>query len=323
VFEEAHLLNPDTSGRRGARLQHGFSMLELMASLTVLLIVIAIVMSGLTQMVYVRESIDNRTEMHASVRGATELMQQEIGQAGRISLPAAVTVSAAVAAGTQTASLSSSSGMFVGEYLDFDTGANYETVQITAVGTNTVTGSFVFAHASGVQVMVSGSFGTGIVPPAASPTSYTNGSTGSVLKLYGDINRDGKILYVEYTCSTGTAAAPGFLYRNQMSFTTSPKPAVSAGKVLLDNLLANPDGSACFIYQTAAGKTGNVYVTDVAVTLTVQTEQVDPQTRLFQQETKALLNISPRNIYEAWELDNASSTQRIQPMPATVTALLP
>jgi hypothetical protein len=50
---------------------------------------------------------------------------------------------------------------------------------------------------------------------------------------------------------------------------------------------------------------------------------MDAQTHVYQQETKALLNISPRNIYEAWDLDNASSTQRIQPMPATVTALLP
>jgi hypothetical protein len=40
--------------------------------------------------------------------------------------------------------------------------------------------------------------------------------------------------------------------------------------VLLDNLLANPDGSDCFIYQTASGKSGGVYVTEVAVTLTVQ-----------------------------------------------------
>lgn len=303
--------------------QLGFSLLEMLLSLAILGMVMAVLLSGLMQSMNVQGTIKNRTEMHTNVRNATELLQQEIGQAGRISLPAALTLSAAVAAGTQTASVSSSSGMFAGMYLDVDTGANYETVQATAVGTNSFTAQFTFAHASGVQVIVSGSFGTGIVPAAAAPTNYPNGSTGTVLKLYGDINKDGKILYVEYTCAPGTPASPGFLYRNEMSFTASSKPALNAGMVLLNNLLPNPDGSSCFIYQTDSGKTGGTYVVDVAVTLTVQTQQVDPQTQQLQQETKALLNVSPRNVFEAWELDNASSPLRIQPMPATVTALLP
>ena len=309
--------------RHGEGPQDGFTLLEMMVSLAILLIVTGAVLSGLIQSMNAQGTIANRTGMHRNVRNATELLQQEIGQAGRIALPAAVTLTGAVATGTQTASVSSSSGMFVNMYLNVDTGANYEIVQVTAVGTNTFTAQFVYAHASGAPVVVSGSFGTGIVPPAAAPTSYPNGSTGSVLKLYGDINRDGKILYVEYTCSPGTSSAPGFLYRNEISFTAASKPAVSAGLVLLNNLLPNPDGSACFIYQTDSGMSGNTYVVDVAVTLTVQTQEPDPQTHQLQQETKALLNVSPRNVFEAWELDNASSLLRIQPMPASVTALLP
>jgi prepilin-type N-terminal cleavage/methylation domain-containing protein len=309
--------------QRERKLGDGFTLLELMVSLAILLIVIGVILSGMMQLMNVQGAIANRTGMHRSVRSATELLQQEVGQAGRIALPAPMTLSAAVASGTQTALVSSSTGMFAGEYLDVDTGQNYEIVQATAVGTNTFTAQFTYAHASGVQVVVSGSFGTGIVPPAAAPTSYTNGSTGSVLKLYGDINRDGKILYVEYTCAPGTPAAPGFLYRNEMSFTASSKPAVGPSLVLLNNLLPNPDGSPCFLYQTDLGKSGNTYVVDIAVTLTVQTQQQDPQTHQLQQETKALLNVSPRNVFEAWELDNASSLLRIQPIPASVTALLP
>src|SRR5579863_2109649 len=303
--------------------EEGLSLLEMMASTAILLIVIAIIMAAMMQLMTVQGSIANRTGMHRSVRSATELLQQEIGQAGRISLPGAVTLTAGIASGTQTALVSSSTGMFAGMYLDVDTGTNFETVQATAIGTNTVTAQFTFAHATTTQIIVSGSFGTGIVPPAAAPTNYTNGSTGSILKLYGDINRDGKILYVEYTCVPGTPSAPGFLYRNEISFTSASKPAVTAGMVLLSNLLPNPDGSACFAYQTDSGKSGNTYVVDVAVTLTVQTQVQDPQTHQLQQETKALLNVSPRNVFEAWELDNASSLLRIQPMPASVTLLLP
>ena len=299
-------------------------MLESLVALAILLIIGAAMVSGINQFMTMQGTIKNRTEMHADVRNATELLQQEIGQAGRVGLPAAVTLTAAAAAGGTTASVSSTSGMFANMYLDVDTGANLETVQATGItASGFLTTSFTFAHSSGAPVVMSGAFGTGMVPPAASPASYTNGSTGSVLKLYGDVNGNGNILYVEYTCSPGTSTSPGYLYRNAMSFTAGSKPAVSAGMILLNNLLTNPNSTPCFTYQTDTGHSGNTYILDVGVTLTVQSEQQDPQTHQFQQETKALLNVSPRNIFEAWELDNINSLTRIQPMPATVTALLP
>src|SRR5713226_7797497 len=67
--------------------QAGFTLLETMVSLIVLLAVSAIVMGGMSQMMNTQGTMANRTEMHTSVRGATELLEQEIGQAGRISLP--------------------------------------------------------------------------------------------------------------------------------------------------------------------------------------------------------------------------------------------
>src|SRR5215831_3314716 len=67
--------------------QAGFTLMETLISLVILLGVSAIVMSGLVQMMWTQGTITNRTEMHTSVRSATELLQQEIGQAGRISLP--------------------------------------------------------------------------------------------------------------------------------------------------------------------------------------------------------------------------------------------
>ena len=51
--------------------------------------------------------------------------------------------------------------------------------------------------------------------------------------------------------------------------------------------------------------------------------RVDPVTRQQQTETKALLNVSPRNVFNVWELASLGITNRLQPMPATVQALLP
>jgi hypothetical protein len=133
--------------------------------------------------------------------------------------------------------------------------------------------------------------------------------------------------YVEYTCSQGTSTAPGTLYRNQMLITAASKPAVDNTMILLNNVLTNPNDPSnntvpCFSYQVQPLGSGYV-VTDVAVTLTVQTQNVDQQTGAFQPETKALLNISPRNVVEVFDTARLVDPTRAQPIPASVTNLLP
>lgn len=303
---------------RVRRSQAGFSLIELMISTGILLVVSSAVTSALMQMTMSQSTIWNRTQMHGGVRSATELLQQEVGQAGRVALPGTVTLTANVAVGPQTVGVSSAAGMFVGEQLTIDAGASQESVTLAAVdlGNNTITGTFTLPHANGAPVMVFGGFGSGIVPPA-----MANGSTGTRLKLYGDVNGDGNMVYVEYFCDT----ANGNLYRNSIPFDAGAKPALTPGDILLANILPNPDGTPCFTYNPnplpVVG--GSTYVLDVAITLTVQTQTRDRITNAFQLETKALLNVSPRNVFSVWQLASAGVTNRVQPMPATVAALLP
>lgn len=301
----------------------GFSLIELLVALAVLLSVSGIVMSALSQMAKTQGTVSNRTEMHSGVRSATEVLQQEISQAGRIALPAAVTLTSPVTVGTNSPTVSSSAGLFVNEQLVIDTGPNQETVTLTGVGAGTITATFANSHSSGAPITVAGAFSSGIVPPSAAPSSFPNGSDGSVLKLYGDINGDGNMVYVEYTCDT----VGGNLYRNEMPFTQATKPSLTSAQVLLPNVLPNPNDLnnnpvPCFNYQVQVVGT-NYYVVNVAVTLTFQTQNPDPQTGQFQTETKALLYVSPRNVFEAWEMASMGLTNRIQLMPASVTNLLP
>ncbi len=344
--------------------QAGFSLIETMVSLIVLLAVSAIVMTGMSEMMHTQGTLANRTEMHTSVRGATELLEQEIGQAGKISLPqpggwlmttAVLPIDFLTPDTPVTKNLvkfSLDTALFDNEQLLVDTGTSQETVTITCPVPGTCTdtwtaGPFYYTHAAKVPISAPGAFATGIVPPAAGvmanpPTGYVgfpNGSTGNVLKLYGDINGDGNMLYVEYTCVTNADLSPGFLYRNEVPFNAAaaaknwspPIPSTA----LLSNVLPNPkdlSGNAvpCFNYQvspvgilpdyttlTPLQKTNvkQVYVTDVAVTLTEQTQNVDPQTNAYQKETKALLNVSPRNVFNAYLLGRADETNRVQPMP--------
>jgi type II secretory pathway pseudopilin PulG len=320
--------------------QFGFSLIETMIALFILVVITGIIMSGMSQMMNTQGLEANRTEMHSSVRSATELLQQEIGQAGKLSLGssgATVTLGAAVAAASSGVALSSLTSsvsgdtltVYPGELLTVDEGVAQEVVTVGGTA-SAPTASFANAHASTAPVTALGAFSTGIVPPTDATASYTNwngsnGSTATVLKLYGDINGDGNMVYVEYRCSQGTPSAPGYLYRNQMSITATSKPAVSNSMILVGNILSNPPTSApvpCFQYQVQQLSSGDC-VTDVAVTLTVQTQNPDPQTGVLQQETKALLNVSPRNVYEVWDTARLADPTRAQVMPASVASLLP
>jgi len=353
--------------------QAGFTLLEMMIALVVLLAVSGIVMSGMVQMMKTQGTIANRTELHTSVRSATELLQQEIGQAGKISLPTppagvawAMLTPVNVPTDTPVTQpvvfnvISPTTGLptlFEGEWITVDTGLNKETVQLTcaagkgncAFTSNAWNATFYYTHVPipliptavvGVPIRVPGAFSTGIVPPApgvlASPPAgyagYPNGSTGTVLKLYGDINGDGNLIYVEYICDWQNTLGNGpILYRNQIAFDSPAKPAITPSMALLTNLdpLGNPNNQSgnavpCFTYQVQTKDGINavtndmVFVTDVAVTLTVDTQNVDAVTHKVQVETKALLNVSPRNVYDAYEFSQFDYMNRIQLTP-TVT----
>ena len=341
----------------------GFSLIELVVATGLLLVVSSIVTTALMQMTNSQKTIWNRTEMHSGIRGATELLQQEVGQAGRISLPAAVTL-ATVAAGSVTTvpaspsscvvaspQVTSVAGMWAdksaGEHngikLTLLDGNDTETVRVTALSTSppAITACFWRNHNSTVAgqpvtIKALGGFAEGIVPPSpdysitiggvTTTGTYNNGSDKTHLKLVGDVNSDDSLSYVEYVCDQTTTHT---LSRNWMQYTDATKAPITNSKILLTNVYPNTndsDGSErpCFKYQwvtinnPSEPADSHTYVLDVAITLTVQTEQLDPITRTYQTETKALLNVSPRNVFNTWSLAGLSFWDRIQATPWTI-----
>jgi len=267
----------------------------------------------------------NVSEMHAAIRNATALLKQEVGQAGRLAFPTAVTVAAAIPLGESWVVMSPSvASMFVGAKLEI-VGANAsgdveEIVTVSEIDApnNRIRAAFAVNYLAGARIMPAGSFAEGIVP-----TTRANGSTATKLKIVGDINGDGTIVYVEYTCDW----TAGRLYRNMMAYNAASKPALAVEQVLVDNLLANPpdpNGTIrpCFSYdQRTIG--GNTYVINVAIMTTVRTDQRDKNTGDFQKVTKALLNVAPRNVFNVWQVASLNYRDRIEPLPASVIALLP
>src|SRR5215467_8352123 len=106
------------------RSDEGFSLIELLISMAIVLLIVGAVTDGLLQTTTTTRMTWNRTEMHSGVRGVTELLQQEVGQAGFVALPGGpVTLGTAVAAvGSQAVTVSSTAGMFLGEQLVVDAG---------------------------------------------------------------------------------------------------------------------------------------------------------------------------------------------------------
>ncbi len=61
-----------------------------MVTTMIMLTVSGVVITGVLNMTELNNTVTNRSAMFAGVRNATALLQQEVGQAGRISLPAPV-----------------------------------------------------------------------------------------------------------------------------------------------------------------------------------------------------------------------------------------
>ena len=284
----------------------GFSLIELIISLTVLLIIAAASLSVLSYSQKLVSSQQTQADMHAGLRGAFELMTQEIGQAGALNFASKTLTPAVTSSGSaQAVVISSTANIFVGEKLTVDTGSSQETVTVTAIGSNSITGIFTQSHAAGATVTARGVFPQGVL----------SGSTATSLKLFGDINADNTLVYVQYDCDTAagtltrsvTTIAPGVTTRN-------------TSQTLLTNLVANPGGTACFQYGTAVTASGYTFIPSVAVSLTVQTSQVDGQTGAFVTMTKSFSNLSSRNILAGITLAQASPavTSRLQSTPPSL-----
>jgi len=295
----------------------GFTLLEMMASMAVLLVIAGGIISviNLSQQAYGRTEL--KSDMYENVRGVAELMAQEIGQAGLVSLPTnpTPTVTPAVVSNSvaQTVNVSSTTSMFNGETLLIDAGPSEEPVTIISVTPTTIQAIFAQNHLAGATITALGVYPTGIVPPGA-----IDGSTGTTLNLYGDLNGDGSLVYVRYVCAPGTTAAPGTLSRSSTTITPGVN-TISASQNLLSTLVPNPNGTACFQYATTPVNGGNS-VNQLGITLTVQTNEPDPQTQQYATMTKSFLNMEPRNIMMAIELSGLQLTNRLQAQPPNVAA---
>ena len=275
----------------------GFSLIESMVSTVVMLVLMASVFQvlGKYQKSYQNENVT--TDMRQGARGAMELLSQEVGQAGYLGFTARK-LNASVTANTlpQTVPLTMTADLFYGEKLLVDAGSAKELITIESDGRTAI---FRRDHLLDAPVNAVGVFAQGVLLS----------STANQLQMFGDINGDGTLQYVEYTYDP----AAGTLSR---SITPYPNIAKSPALVLLRNLQPNPGGTDFFQYYPLSDRLLTVYRTEVAVTATTQTSSPDPDTKQYRTMTSSLV-LTARNVLSARNLVNIRVTDRIQSMTKT------
>ncbi|HYK90658.1 MAG TPA: hypothetical protein VE398_17935 [Acidobacteriota bacterium] len=178
--------------------EDGFSLAEMLVSMLILIPIVGAAVSLFSVAVNQNASEQSSIEANQDARSGLDLMTTEIAQAGSHKDWNTTTNSGITASvGAQTVAVASNTGFTVGDYVDVDNGATWEQVQITAVGSNTLTGIFRVNHASGVSVRLFAlPYITGVIPPAG--LGANSSTTVTQLKFYGDMSGNGDLNYVEY-----------------------------------------------------------------------------------------------------------------------------
>lgn len=287
--------------------------MEVMVSLLVLLVVSG---AAFRALVYYQRSYSSsrmKAVMHEGVRGAVELISQEVGQAGLLDFQTQTTSTAITANQIeQPVGVTSVNSIFIGEILVIDTSTAEEHVTVTHLDTTagTITAVFTKSHPANTVVRGYGVFYQGILPPG-----LPGGSDGNNLKIFGDIKGNGSITYVKYTCDT----TAGTLSRSMTDVTpTTAATDLNAPDPLINNLTANPGNVACFQYPPNITAGPYTFVPSVAITLSVRTSKLDPQTKQYVTMTKSFLNLAPRNVLAGKELALSGSQTRLQPTPSNI-----
>ncbi len=333
--------------------QSGFSLLEMLFSLSLLLILSGAILGGMGNMQKNYRGDEIRNVLHAQMRATLEMMEQEIGQAG---LPTSGiegnavyggsgaagpvgSVTQSVTASTTAQSPSITNALVqTGVNVIVDTGANAEVVNIqnTSGGNppTQITAVFQKAHTAPFNLYPLGVYPNGIAftnPPTVSSTTPITLSYQSVI-VFGDISGTGKLSVVQYSCPTAANAGPadsngvqwGPLVRTEYDYVggtwTSPGPTNMLDMVRVKTTSYPTAADGCrFDFNVNVPPVVSWYmVTSVNVTLVAESSRNDPTTNAPVVITKSFMNIQPRNIVNALNLYNYNNS--LVPVPGDVYA---
>jgi hypothetical protein len=203
----------------------GFSILELLVAILILLPAVGAALIlfsvGTAQQVTEQGSIDVNQEARAGL----EMITREISQAGAQRDMTTNITSPIVtpdATNPQTVHVASTAGMLVGDYVDVDAGARWESVQLTAVTSNSISAIFNQPHDAGAPVnLFTLPYAAAVIPPAGMAANSSVQVT--TLKFFGDIDNDNVLDYIEYSIGQDPNATTDQITRSVTPVTAADK----------------------------------------------------------------------------------------------------
>jgi prepilin-type N-terminal cleavage/methylation domain-containing protein len=312
------------------RNSRGFSLLEMLVSVTIVTLLMSAIFPFLIQVQKRHQGSSVIAEANQGTRAALEVMTQEIGQAGynpnflpNKTCDTPITANAA----PQCVTLNDIDRIFPGDWLLVDAAGDNELVRVTGTSKNGACSSpnqiqavFQANHPNTPFPLSSYK-----MPWPAGILTGTGGSDDQTLKFFGDINADGTIRYVEYTLSpthspARTVEVDGVeytLYNLNRSVTevlfmsgqiaASPSPLVQ--NVLYNTTLQRgPTGQPLFAYPTlvTVGVVPNqvTVVGTISITLSVAEDPRNLETNQVAWFTMAT-QIRPLNLSAAVAVSRA------------------
>lgn len=240
----------------------GFSLLELMVSMSIVILLMLAVFPFLIQAQKRFEGNIVVSEANQSARAALEVMSQEIGQAGynpQFYPNKTSTVNFSPCGSNQALRLSDINGIYPGDWVSVDTGPNNELLEVFATsnsnpapptppspcatcppGQDCIYAKFEIPHNGSATPFPVASFNmpfdTGIL---------TTTSNDQLLQFYGDINQDGSIKYVVYSLSPETTPLTTVCYPSVAVGVTCPATSTYGLYDLYRSITGDPSAAGC------------------------------------------------------------------------------
>ncbi|MBN2321969.1 MAG: hypothetical protein JXR49_23030 [Acidobacteria bacterium] len=190
----------------GIRSQGGFSALEVLISVCILIPIMAGAMHMFSEGVNQHASEQESIEANQDASAGFNLMTTEIAQAGSHG-DKSTTIQQNIigSTGAQAVSVASSDGFCIGDFIQgINNAGDLETVEIVGVGSNTINAVFLNDYVVGDKIrLFAMPYLDGVLPPTA---TVANGATPvTTLRFFGDIYGDGNLYYVEYAYDSQNA----------------------------------------------------------------------------------------------------------------------
>jgi prepilin-type N-terminal cleavage/methylation domain-containing protein len=332
--------------------QGGFSMLEMIVAIGVLTVLLGAMMTFISRLQERYTSEQRLSGINQGGKTAMDLLTIDIAQAGYPPVTSTSTTQAITGSiAPQTVNVASITGLYAGRSIVIGIGDSQEIVALTAVTagspapTGSVTGIFKNGHGNPATIGVSAyPYPQGVLFLPANVGTGVDTSTNTALKLVGDIRGDGSLRYIEYRYSapgTNTAVCgptAGCLVRSDTDAFQSTE---SAAVTVVDNLWDAPGifsytivtGGTCpssttypWITCSTSGSAGSyTYVTNVGVTLTMQTQAAIERGAGAGGVRQVVIRqqyFMPRNVMSAYRLAQDGLQTLLPAAPGTVTGIL-